>query len=127
MDLALLGIITVLAAVAVVAGFQLQKSLRTGRFRGWMRDGWAWRWDGVQRSAQPWNYWYGNLRMLVVVIIGISWLALLVPAALQGKRLHSRFADGTAVFDNEGVKCPGDPPGFTHYHTCAGPPVPVPP
>jgi hypothetical protein len=54
------------------------------------------------------------------------WAPPLLNGLIAGKKLHSRLRDGTAVVDNEGIACPGDTTGYTHFHTCEGPPVRVP-
>ena len=126
-DPALLGTIATISLVLAGAAWGLSRSLMTGRFTWLIRTGWTYRVGTVRRSKHPADYWSGSVGMAFIVIFCLIWLAILVPAAVEGKRLHSRFSDGTAVFDNEGVKCPGDPRGFTHYHSCSGPPVPVPP
>lgn len=62
--------------------------------------------------------------LLMFLAICLMSLAELVPAALEGKRLHSRFDDGTAVFNNEGIHCEADRHGYTHYHSCDSAAVP---
>jgi hypothetical protein len=103
-------------------------SLWKGRCIGWVRGTFATfgHFTIVDRRTDPLDYWLGLLTPLVLVIIGMGWTATLMAGLIDGKQLHSRFRDGTAVFDNEGIACSGDPPGFTHFHSCAGPPLPVP-
>ena len=124
MDLQLVGIVLLFGAVLTLVGWWLYKSVATRRLFGWRP--WRGSFGIIERSGHPFYYWGGVFGLVAITLICLGWLSFLVPAAIQGKRLHSRFDDGTAVFNNEGVRCPGDPPGFTHFHSCMGPPVPVP-
>jgi hypothetical protein len=125
-------------AVAALAGVALAGSIAgiswfgftlwTGHYTGWVRESLFsfGRFGTVDRRTQPFAYSIGLFTAFVLAALSIVWAVALIPALLEGKKLHSRFNDGTAIFDNEGITCPGDAPGYTHYHSCAGPPVPVP-
>jgi hypothetical protein len=123
----ILAIVTATAGIVTIGtGLWGWRSIRTGRLKIY-KTGMAIGLETIDRRERPKYYWFRLLfGPIVLFSVSAGWFALLLPDTIEGKRLHSRFRDGTAVFDNEGIHCDGDPPGYTHYHSCAGPPVLIP-
>jgi hypothetical protein len=80
----------------------------------------------INRRSDPFNSCLALLIPLRCVVLSSMWAPPLLNGLIAGKQLRSRLRDGTAAFDNEGIACPGDTTGYTHFHTCEGPPVRVP-
>ena len=125
-DPALAALTLTALAVASSGLVCIGTSIWKGRCLAWMRGGAFGHFATVKRIADPVEFWLGLLLPLFLTVTSLFWALLLLSGLIEGKKLHSRFRDGTAVFDNEGVVCRGDPPGLPHFHSCSGPLVPVP-
>ena len=123
-----LAAVTMVALAAALSGVaRIWIALRKGAYIRWVREEhlFSLKRVAIDRSRSPFDFWCELLKPFMLALIATFWVVVLAAGLLEGKKFHSRFRNGTAVFDSEGVTCLGDRFGFTHYHSCEGPPVSV--